>query len=206
MIPQRIVAIGTSAFFGLFDDQHLGGYIGRLKMWHEGNNIDNEVYNLGVSRVGAGETTEEMFKRIVPEASARQPDMILLTTGINDIRRIGSRENFCVTSTEQFKNNIHKMIIAARTVAKEVLFVSSYPIKDKQSSKNDFFLNIDLEEYTNIAKQICEKENASFLDVFSEWEKGEYSDLLGSDGVHANAKGYEKVFKQFKEFLEKKYA
>ncbi len=35
MIPHRIVAIGASTFFGLYDEDHLGGYIGRLKMWHE---------------------------------------------------------------------------------------------------------------------------------------------------------------------------
>lgn len=62
MIPQRIVAIGTSAFFGVGDPSN-GGFIGRFKTWHQQKDIHNEAYSLGVSRKKVGETTTELLQK-----------------------------------------------------------------------------------------------------------------------------------------------
>lgn len=206
MIPKRIVAIGTSAFFGYGDLSGKGGHIGRLKQWHESqNNKDNALFNLGISGASVGETTESMLKRLVPEAVVREPNCILLTSGINDIRRFGSKDAPPVTSPEKFTSNIQEMIDKAKSVVKDVIFISTYPLQEKHDSSDNWFVPEDNKTYADIVKEICEREHAPYIDLFSEWEKIGYSDLLGPDGVHANEKGYEKNYQLLKKFLLEYY-
>jgi len=55
-----------------------------------------------------------------------------------------------------------------------------------------------IKEFNDKAKEICEKENLGFLDIY---------DKLGKealfDGVHPNSKGHEVIFENVKEFLIK---
>lgn len=203
MIPKRVVAIGTSAFFGVGDPVN-GGFIGRLKSWHQEKSEDNEVYNLGVSRKKVGETTTELLQRIVVEAKVRDPQLILLTSGINDIRRIGGKENPPVTSKETFEDNIKEMISLAQPLG-NIIFISPIPIKEKQTNENDFFLPEDLRIYTRIVERVCNEEKIPYLNIYDEWLYEEYESLLTSDGVHPNKKGHEKIFERLKEFLEELY-
>lgn len=203
MIPQRIVAIGTSSFFGLGDPQH-GGYIGRLKVWHESKNNNNVIFNLGISGNTLGETTTQLLQRLVPETKVREPNLILLTSGINDIRRHSSRQNPPITLKEEFRNNIVNMIRQARSLA-DVIVISTFPIKEKHDSADNYLLPSDLEKYTQIVKTVCQQEKVPYLDIYNEWAKEDYSQFLIEDGVHANEKGHENIFLKLKEFLEKNY-
>lgn len=205
MIPKRIVAIGTSAFFGYGDATGKGGYIGRLKQWHESQDKDNAMFNLGISGATVGETTESLLKRLVSEATVREPDIILLTSGINDIRRFGSKEASSATSPDQFKTNIQEMITKSRSVAREVIFISTYPLKEKHDSSDNWFLPEDNKAYADIVKRVCEENKVPYIDVFAGWEKDGYDDLLGPDGVHANEKGYEDIFVTLQSFLLERY-
>ncbi len=164
------------------------------------------MYNLGVSRESAGESTTELLKRIIVEAKVREPNLILLTSGINDIRRIGGKDNPPRTSRDEFEKNIHDMIAQTRSVVQEILFISPCQITDKESSKGDFFLNTDLKAYSDITKRVCEEEKVPYLDIFQEWENKDYTSLLCPDGVHPNSKGYEAVFENLKTFLLSLYA
>ena len=87
-IPKRIVAFGSSSVHGTGDSES-GGFINRFRLWHESENPKNKVYNLGIW----GETTDQLIARIVDEAVARRPHLILIYPGFNDIRREGSSES-----------------------------------------------------------------------------------------------------------------
>lgn len=203
MIPQRITAIGTSSFFGVGDPIH-GGFIGRFKSWHQRNSEDNEVYNLGVSKEKVGETTTELLQRIITEAKVRDSQLIMLTSGINDIRRIGGKENPPVTSKEEFEENIKKMIAKTKTLA-DVIFISPIPIKEKKNSNNDYLLPEDLQEYTQIVEKVCKEEHIPYLNIHDEWLQEDWQSFLTPDGVHPNEQGHEKIFESLKKFLQELY-
>lgn len=118
MLPQRIVAFGGSNLFGFFDPQG-GGFIGRLKTYHESKNLDNMVFNLGIS----GETSTGMLKRLLPEAIVRKPDLIIVATGVNDARRLGSKTEKITTLLAHFKKNVQKIINQAKSLS-DVIFLS----------------------------------------------------------------------------------
>lgn len=109
MIPRKIVAVGASDFFGM-GDAGQGGFLGRFKQWHEQQSDKNFFYNLGVR----GETTTQMIRRLTVESLPRKPDLLLLTAGSNDIRRVGSKTSAVKTSDDDFKANVLSMIKQGR--------------------------------------------------------------------------------------------
>ncbi|HYK08191.1 MAG TPA: GDSL-type esterase/lipase family protein [Candidatus Eisenbacteria bacterium] len=200
MIPHRIVAVGTSAFFG-YGDLGNGGYIERLKRWHEAQDSKNAVFNLGISGATVGETTTQLLERLIPEASRRMPDLLLLTTGINDVRRPKGKESPPVTSPEQFKKNVHEMIRLSRQLTQNIVFISTIPIKEKHDSLDNYLLPEDVKKYASITKNVCEEENIPYLDVYNDWLSQDFERFLFRDGVHSNQEGYQEIFLKLKEFL-----
>src|SRR3989344_1664180 len=70
MIPKRIAAIGASYCEGKVDPEG-GGFVGRLRSWHESFIQDNHVFNLGIS----GDTTSDMLKRLEKEMKVPYVDV-----------------------------------------------------------------------------------------------------------------------------------
>ena len=157
MQPKRIIFIGTSSVFGRVDPIG-GGFAGRFKKWFESQDIRNAVFNLGIS----GDTTVGMLKRLESEASIRRPDLIIIQLGLNDTKRVDSKNNPTLTSFEQFQSNVKKIIEKGNELA-NVIFLSVYPINDKKTTpmkgKNVFYLMSDAEKYSKAAKQICKENN-----------------------------------------------
>lgn len=201
MLPRNIVAIGSSSLFGLVDPKH-GGYIGRLKTWYETNDINNKVYNLGIS----GDTTTGILKRLLNEVSPRKPDLILITTGLNDTRRVRLKESPSTIPIKQFEQNLKLLISEGSKIAK-VAFVGVYPIDDSKTTplsfwkKNYYYLMLDAIAYEKITSSVCKSENIPYLDIFKEWLKQDYTNLLFEDDLHANELGHEKIFQSLKQFL-----
>lgn len=205
MIPKRIVAIGTSAFFGYGDASGKGGYIGRLKEWHEKTDKNNAVFNLGISGKTVGETTAQLLERLKKEVAPRQPDLILLTTGINDVRRHGEKDALCAVSENEFKENVHQLIHNAKEIVPQIVMIGVIPTKDKHDSLDNYLLAEDIARYAAFTKIICQEENIPYIDIYQEWRQEDYQQFLFQDAVHANEKGYEKIFQQVKDFLDNLY-
>ena len=204
MIPKRIVAIGSSSLYGMVDPDGQG-YIGRLRKWLENQNEDYDVFNLGIG----GDTTTGMLKRLRSEATIRKPDLILLTSGLNDTRRTGSRKAPATTSIKMFRENIQNLISTARRLC-DVVFISVYPIDEKRTTpfKNTkyFYLMADAIEYTGLTEEICKKNNVPYLDIFNQWLKTNYLQYIYDDGLHCNSLGHNFIFEKLKDFLETLYA
>lgn len=205
MLPHKIVAIGSSSLAGVGDPQG-GGFMGRLKKWHESNNFGNLLYNLGIS----GDTTTGMLKRLTSEASLRKPDLIIIASGLNDTRRIGKKDAPVTTPKDEFRNNITSLIKKGESLC-DVVFVSVYPIDDTKTTplaywKKDYYYFMDIAtEYAAIAKNVCNKENIPYFDVFNKWLETDYKKWLADDGLHANAEGHTRIYEELKNFLKDLY-
>lgn len=205
MLPNIIVAIGASDFFGMGDPEG-GGFIGRFKSWHEMKNDRHFVYNLGIR----GETTSKILKRLIPEAIPRKPELLILTAGSNDVRRIGSRNTPTITPIDIFKKNILTMIKQGKTLA-DVVFIGTHPFDEIKTTplsywnKNNYYLMDDIITYEKEVKKICNQERVPFLDIFDKWIKKNYRAFLHEDGQHANSKGHKLIFAYLKDFLQTIY-
>jgi lysophospholipase L1-like esterase len=202
MLPQKIVVFGGSSIAGVGDPVG-GGFIDRLKRWHQLQNPTNILFNLGVN----GDTTNELISRLLPEAALRKPGLIIISVGSNDVYRKDSINAPKQTTLENYKSNIHKLIEQSLSLC-PVVFLSAFPINESKTTPmkgwghTTFYLKKDQEEYQEAAKQICLDLNIPYCDVYSEWLKHDYTTWLTEDGLHANPAGHEKVFIFLKNFLK----
>jgi lysophospholipase L1-like esterase len=201
MIPRKIIAIGASDFFGMGDDGK-GGYIGRLKQWHEQQSDKNFLYNLSVR----GETTAQVTQRLTIESLPRKPQLLLLTAGSNDIRRRGSKANPVKTSDEDFRDNVLSMIRQGKALG-DVVFIGTHPLDESRTApfaywnKQNFYLIDDQKRREKMVAFLCEQERIPFLDVFHTWLDQNYFQWLHEDGQHANSRGHDIIFNQLKDML-----
>lgn len=203
MLPKRIIAIGASSVFGRIDPSG-GGFIGRLKAWHEMQEPNyNAVFNLGIS----GDNTNGMLTRLIPEAKVRNPDLIIFSLGSNDASRKGSVHSSNNTSINDFKNNVVGLIKKGKSISKDknLVFVSAYPINDVLTmplmQTSSYYLMKDLIVYTGETEAICKDNNVPYLNIFDMFIKEDYKKFLYQDGLHCNTLGHKKIFDELKKFL-----
>lgn len=60
---------------------------------------------------------------------------------------------------------------------------------------------MNVEKYNQVAKEVCGSENIAFVDMYSEFMKQDYKNLL-FDGLHPNDEGHELMFQVVKKFLQ----
>jgi lysophospholipase L1-like esterase len=199
-----ILCFGDSITFGR-GEMPSTGWVGRLKNYYESQDFYNCVFNLGIP----GNTSEDLLERFDVEAKARviyrRPDseyIMTISIGTNDMGGKGSPEAVII-SPKKFRKNTLSLIKKARKYVQKVVFIGTIPVDESKSPVGTFyFTNKKQEEYNQIVKDCCEKENVLFLDLYSKWIKRDYLNLLYDD-VHPNAKGYGLMYEQIKEFLIK---
>lgn len=198
-----ILCFGDSLTFDRGDGEN-GGWFAKLRKFYETKSFYHGVYNLGI----CGDTSTDLLKRFDVEADARvkfnrksDEYLILIAIGLNDSRAIENTD-YVKVSKEEFKENIN--LLADKAIAKKtkVAFIGLTPTDPKleKGYEGTFFFNDRIKEYNQIIKETCNKKNIPFLDIIDDWMKEDYLDLL-SDGIHPNAKGYEKLFLSIKDFL-----
>ena len=199
-----ILCLGDSITHGRGEMPGIG-WVGRLKEYYESQEFYNCVFNLGIP----GNTSKDMLKRIDVEAKARaiyrrqdSEYIMTISVGTNDMGGAGSSEAVII-SPKKFRKNVLSLIKKARKYVQKVVFIGTIPVDESNNPVGTFyFTNNKQEEYNNIVKACCEKENVLFLDLYSKWIKIDYLKLLHDD-VHPNSKGYDLMYDQIKEFLIK---
>lgn len=205
-MPQ-ILIFGDSIAYGAWDAE--GGWAQRLRKYLDKKIIDSGyelyylVYNLGVD----GDTSAGLLKRFEAEAKPRMREdeetIFIFSVGTND-SIYDNREKTFRCPPQAYEKNLKKLIKQAKKYSDKLIFVGSTPVDKRAdpiswlpdcSCKNEYF-----KEYDRIAKEVFEKNNGYFIDVFSEFEKVDYERLL-TDGVHPDSEGHELIFNCVNKFL-----
>ena len=197
-----ICVFGDSIAWGASDFEK-GGWVERLKvfMWE---NYDSDVYNLGVS----GEKTPNILKRFESETKARieeGEDVILIfAVGINDSYFIHSKNDF-MTPLDGFKLNIQGIIERAQKLSPRIIFVGLTPVEESKTtpipwSTDKSYKNENIKKHNETISLICRDKNIPFVEIFEEWIKSDYKNLL-EDGLHPNTDGHKKIFEIVRDFL-----
>ncbi|MBI2635633.1 MAG: hypothetical protein HYW79_03810 [Parcubacteria group bacterium] len=195
--PKSICIFGDSTAWGAWDLEK-GGWVNRL--WFHVAKRDGdeyvEVYNCSIS----GGTTKTILERFENEAKIREADALIFQTGGNDASYENKPGNYLVTP-EKFRENLEEIIKRAKKITNNVVFVD---LKNCDESKtmpvpwiDIYYTNENIKKYSEIMKEVCNKNNILFLDI----KLLENEDF--DDGLHPNASGHEKVFVQVKDFLIK---
>ena len=169
-----------------------------------GKGANDYVYNLGVP----GGTSKELLKRVAAECDARfrKPDndkVIVICVGANDQKCTDEHGRDHVVPETQFERTIFDLLDTVERYTSKFLFVGLIPVDEKKANKGSEYTwsNENIEKYNELIRSTCKDMKASFLDVYSDFEKEEK--LLSSDGIHPNKKGYDWMYGKIKDYLDK---
>ena len=176
---------GDSITYGESDSEALG-WVGRLRK-STSVDEDKQVYNRGI----CGNTTEDLLKRFKVEADSLEPNIVVFAIGINDSKYpVGEQTN--KISLEQFKKNIESLLQQAKVYTQTIFVVGATQVDEEVVSQwkdSSLFYNAEIQKYNNVLKETAASSGVSYVDV---------SEVLDAktdlhDGLHPNAKGYEKL-------------
>ena len=201
-----ILCFGDSITFGRGEQPCLS-WVGRLKDYFEPQDFWNCVYNLGIP----GDTSADLLKRFDAEAKPRTKSLrqdkyvMIVAIGINDSRWDGMPEDNKPRITKgEFDKNVKELIKKAKSYKTDLIFIGLTPIDESKTLpfEETSFKNEKIKSFNEIIKKDCEDNNVLFLDLFEKLNNEDWPSML-ADGVHPNAKGYDRIYELVKDFLIK---
>lgn len=204
----QILIFGDSIAYGAWDRE--SGWAERLrkiinkKIIASGQKFYCTVYNLSID----GNTTKDLLNRFAAETKQRQQEketIFIFAIGGNDAVSINNKK--LLIPKKNFENNIKNLIKLSLKFSSKIFFIGVIPVDESKTNplpwdKTMFNKNEYLKSYDEIIKSICKKDKVHFIEIFKEFEKRNYKNLL-EDGVHPNSEGHKIIFNAVKNSLSK---
>ena len=196
-----ILAFGDSIVFGRGNNIDRG-WTGRLRKYFETKDYYNALYNLGVPGANSNHLLERFETECKARTDSKRPDdkrIILIGIGMNDIRYKKIPDE-AETPIAVFKKNILKLIKIAKKYTDKIVFIGITPVDETLTKPYEglFYTNEQIKKYNRLISSCCKDNQVLFIDLFSELENQKE---IFDDGIHLNAKGYEKMYEIIKKFL-----
>ena len=199
MTYQVICVLGSSTANGYWDEEGLG-WVNRLSM-----KVSKEFpYKFGFNNLAqSGDTSLDMLHRLTGEALSRDPDILILSGGANDLNRWHAADAPTDFSEEKTKQNWQTMLSVAKKNVSRILVVGIPAVKESNGSRGDIFRsNGENARYNQNLKTFCNEHNVAFLDFTNLWSEKDIAEYV-YDNVHPTAKGHQliadKVFEKLDE-------
>lgn len=207
----KILIFGDSIAHGAWDTEK-GGWAQRIKIFLDEETLsesENEytIYNLGVS----GNNTEDLLERFEFETNQRLKEddeelMFIFAIGVNDSQFIHIK-NALRFSTEEYKDNLNKLLVLARKFSSKIIFVGLTPVDETKTTPipwntDKSYKNEYIKQFNDTLRSFCKESDVYFVEIFEGLIKTDYPKLL-KDGLHPNTKGHQKMFEILKDFINK---
>ena len=155
------------------------------------------LYNLGVR----GNRVLQVEQRLEDEFHHRgelrncQPDIIVLSVGVNDSARVQRPNGRYYTDFYKFQTILDKLLDTSKQLC-SVIFVGMVPVDQSQMPFQNclYYSHDDQFIYKEATRLACLKRKIPYLDVFEKWlSRGEswLRSHLSDDGIHPNVRGYQ---------------
>jgi lysophospholipase L1-like esterase len=211
----QIICLGSSSLYGV-GGAH-GSWADLLKrdlhkqQYEEGGAGQvHEVYSLGVP----GFTIEKFLERAEADLVwIRKPSRRLITViqlGGNNTMAVDEPENY-VTSPEEFKELVRKILEVTKKYSDEVLWVGMnlmdeskvMPIvKDLEKNRKVYFPNKRKIAFDRIAREVCAEHKIKHITLIEKQQKLDWvAKYQYEDGIHPNDDGYRWMYEQIKPFI-----
>lgn len=149
-----------------------------------------EIIGAGIS----GHKVPDLEARLNSDVLLKQPDIVVIYIGINDVWH-SILPGHTGTSAEDFEAGLHRIIRQLKAINADVVLCTPSVVGEKKDGSN--LLDLQLDQYAEISRNIANKENLMLIDLRKEFksylsvnnpanaEKG----ILTYDGVHLSDKG-----------------
>ena len=185
---KNIGIIGDSIAHGYYDEKDLG-WVARLHKIMSENSENTYLFN---NMSQSGDNIADTTNRAVSEVLSRHFDLILVNTGINDLRRRKNSDlqlDFSEGVRIMYWNKL--LDILATTKAKIVVLDLTPVIENRYTPQASLVrYNSDIERYNQIIKEICEQRNINFFARYDKWKNRDL-DVLYKDATHPHSEGHQ---------------
>lgn len=177
----------------------------RVRRWPEKllrNN--NTIANLGVE----GQTSSQVLYRLMSYLETDTPSLIILETGINDLKVIGLDANLYGEITQQYLKNIEQMIHLCRVRNIRMILIDIFPVGKIELPRRLIWnnaVNKAIDAVNLTLKSYCDDHLVFYFNadaILSDngtTVRPEFQD----DFLHINVMGYEALSKNLKELINK---
>lgn len=192
--PQRIVFLGDSI------TQAGAGPKGYVTLVRQAIEKDHphakiEIIGAGIS----GNRVPDLEKRLERDVLAKQPTIVVIYIGINDVWH---SQNGRGTSVEDFEQGLRRIIGAIQKQNAKALLCTASVIGEKHDGSNP--LDKMLDEYCELSRRVAKETNSPLVDLRKAFlshlkehnAMNADKNILTTDGVHLNDAGNEFVAKQ----------
>ena len=197
---KNIGMLGDSIAHGYYDEKDLGWFARLGKIILE-NNKDTYLFN---NMSQSGDNIADTTNRAISEVLSRQFNLILVNTGINDLRRRKNSDlqlDFSEGARIMYWNKL--LDVLSITKAKTVVLDLTPVIESRYTEQASLIrYNSDVERYNEIIQKICRERNIHFFSRYEKWMNRDLEKLY-KDATHPNAKGHQIMAEEVFEYLEK---
>lgn len=196
-MSNRIVCIGDSITEGIGDSQGTG-WPGRLNAMLAVTQPDQwHVINLGV----AGDTSIDVYHRLCSEALYRQPSLLFIAAGLNDVVKrqwptalahkidFNFAKDVWTRTLERLKREATKVIFVGLTPVNEAAMPLIYMPHDAEDQGHTC-TNSDVQKYNQMLRGLVQSHGFIYLDIFDTLLSNNYIETV-IDGLHPNSQGYD---------------
>lgn len=178
-IDQEIVFLGNSITAAFQIEEYLPGY---------------NIRNRGIS----GNTTKDILNRI-DDIVGKNPGKVFIMMGINDIVENVPVKKMVINYSrilEKFKNESPETKIFIQSILPVTKEASNYFSGDEHK------INQMINEVNNDLIQLAEESGITYIDLHTIFKSnGELNQDYSWDGIHVNARGYERWFELIQPFI-----
>lgn len=193
---KTLVAIGDSLVEGEGDELKLGGWVGRVgqkltpNLGHQAKGW--RYYNLGIG----GDTIRDVHKRL-GEVMARDPDVVIVGCGANDV--VGGDKQ-ALFMLDQYEKIWDEVLTKLKALVPNVMVVMGFVARDTTvyapNWRADYVEAFQTHEQRVMA--LCAAKGITLIQLSKDFGVPE----LLSHGVHYNARGYDALAQMVFEVLD----
>ena len=195
---KNIGMIGDSIAHGYYDEQNLGWFarLGEMILSsHPGEYVFNNMSQ-------SGDNIADTTNRAIYEVLSRQFDLIIVNTGINDLRRRKNSElqlDFSEGVRIMYWNKLLDILALSRA---KIVVLDLTPVIENRYTEQASLVryNSDVERYNEIIKHICQQKNIKFFERYSTWKDRDLEKLY-KDATHPNSEGHQIMAEEVYNYL-----
>ena len=190
---QTIVAIGDSITYGMYDQEGLGGWVGRLE-----ESLDRlypaqsyTVVNAGIN----GDTSAGVLRRLTKDVVSHHPSLVIVAIGTNDF-------DYHVP-VAQFRANLQTIIQRLQQQTHAAILVQSFLPEVRVASS----VLTNEAAYNAVLPAVCRQLNVGYQDLFDAFLAMGRASMtsLRHDSEHPNVAGYRLIAAETLAMLQSAY-
>lgn len=199
---KNIGIIGDSIAQGYYDEEDLG-WPARLGKIILKNNSNTYFFN---NMSQSGDNIADTANRAVFEVLSRHFDLILVNTGINDLRR-RKNSNLQLDFSEGARIMYwNKLLDTLSTTNAQIVVLDLTPVIESRYTEQASLIryNSDVERYNQIIEEICKQRNVNFFARYDNWKTRDLDNLY-KDAAHPNHQGHQLIAEEIYKFLSQNH-